>query len=68
MDRGSDCGKEREAEKQCERPREQSKRVREREMEERDLYVTRGIPQRFSPLSLDGELALHFASCENIVI
>ena len=61
--------KEREAEKESTRDQESGSREQKKERwKERDLHVTRAIPQRFSPLSLDLELALHSVSCENIVI
>ena len=34
---------------------------------ERYLHAARAIPQQFSPLPLDRELALHSGSCENVV-
>ena len=53
--------------KERERPREQSERVREREVE-RERFAARAIPERISPVCLDWELTLCSASCENSVV
>ena len=54
-----------ERKREHERPGKLSERVREREVE-RERLVVRAIPERFS--SLDRELALHSAPCENSAI
>ena len=53
--------------KERERAEEQSERAKEREVE-RERFAARAIPEQFSHVCLDWELALHSASCENNVV